>query len=81
MRRVGFGLFFLILGVGALLPGTAEFSRRYRDWQFGLMPWLRRLPGANVLYGDRAQRLLLRVVGSIFLAFGFLTLVGAIDLQ
>jgi len=85
MSQVVVGLFFLVLGGSLLLPGAGESFRRTRDWQFRVMPWLRHMPGSKMWSDDaifdRMVRLMRIVVGSLFVVFGVLAVVGVIDLK
>lgn len=79
MSDRAFGLYFLLLGIVGMLPSTGRAMRRHRDWQFRVMPWLRRFPGANFLYSDSAERVLRTSVSVVFIVVGFLAAIGLID--
>ncbi len=85
MNRIAYGLLFLVMGVLLLLPGTGKEWRKQRDWQFRVMPWLRRVPGSRMWSDDetfnRMQRLICTIVGPFFAVFGLLTLFGIIELN
>lgn len=48
---------------------------------YRVMPWLKRFPGARVLYGDRAQAIVLSVGGVMFLVIGLMMVFGVVDLR
>ena len=85
MNQIAFGVLLLVLGALVLLPGAGESFRKQRDWQFSVMPWLRRIPGSKMWSDDetfdRMQRSIRAIIGSVFVVFGGLTLFGIIELR
>ena len=84
-HQIAFGVLFLVLGALVLLPGAGESFRKQRDWQFRVMPWLRRIPGSKMWSDDetfnRMQRSIRAIIGSVFVVFGGLALFGIIELR
>jgi hypothetical protein len=75
------GLLMIGLGAWAWLPATGRLGHRLRRSMFRRAPWLERLPGAGVIYGETSQDILRKLAGTVLIVVGALVTMGIVGVH